>query len=192
MQLELTYQVPWGRLAKLSRSAGRKAFQTVWLLFWLLVVGMAALIVGLNFYGDTLDLWMQSAGMPLAARIAVNWVPFVGMVAGWILLYRWNVNQARNRLDFDLTTRLTMDDGGLRIATEGIEYYLKWRGITQMLMERDGVVVSCGNLFFLVPDAAFSDACTRLAFIRDVYGHLTAKARSLSEKYIRPVLGQDS
>jgi hypothetical protein len=99
--------------------------------------------------------------------------------------------QVKSLVDFDqnITVRLTTDEGGLRIAQEAIEYYLKWQGISQMLVEHDGVVIgSHGILFFLVPDAAFADAGQRLAFIRDVYGRLGDKARSASDKYIRPML----
>jgi hypothetical protein len=179
-------------LAKLSRSACRKAFPTIWLLQWLLFAGVFAMSLAFFQYSHALDLWMQSAGMPLVLRLALPWIPFAGFVAVFLMLRRLNVKQARSLMDFDLTIHLTKDDGGLRIATEGMEYYLKWRGISRMLMERDGVVVLCSNIAFLVPDAAFPDAGTRQAFITDVYGHLTEKARSLSEKYIRPVLDSGS
>jgi len=188
LQVELRYQVPVDRLVKLGRSAGRKAYRSVWVLFWVVLAAGSTMFFASVFYRDALDVWMEEAGFPLAARIAIVWVPFAVFLAGLILLRRLQRHQARSRLDFDLTTRLSKDEDGLRFATDGIEYYVKWRGISQMLMEHDGIVVSCGNLFFLVPDTAFPDAGARLAFIRDVYGHLTEKARSISEKYIRPVL----
>jgi hypothetical protein len=187
MQTELTYQVPYERLAKLSRSAGRKAFWTVRLLTWLLVAVYLAALVGLIFYSNTLEKWAQRAGIPFGTAFA-----FVGVAAltltGFMLLRRLNIAQIKSRVDFNRTIRLTKDDGGVRIATDGIEYYLKWQGISQMLLEYDGVVVAHGNLFFLVPDAAFADAGQRRAFIRDVYGHLSEKARAISEKHVRAVL----
>ena len=36
---------------------------------------------------------------------------------------------------FGQTPQSDMGDGGVHIATDEIEYYLKWRGISQMLME---------------------------------------------------------
>jgi hypothetical protein len=57
-----------------------------------------------------------------------------------------------------------------------------------MLIERDGIVVSHGNLFFLIPDRAFANPAERLSFIRDVYGRLSESARTLSEKFVRPAL----
>jgi hypothetical protein len=189
MQFELTYQVPWGRLTKLSRSVSRKAFPDVSLLQWLLLAGLVAASLAYIHYDHALDLWMRSAGIPLAIRVALPWVPFAGWIACFILVRRWN-DHARSLMDFDLTVHLTKDDGGVRIATEGIEYYLKWRGISRMMTEPDGVAVLCANIAFLVPDAAFPDATMRLAFIRDVYGHLTENARAASEEYIRPVLDQ--
>jgi hypothetical protein len=55
---------------------------------------------------------------------------------------------------------------------------------------RNGVVVSHGALFFLVPDSAFADADDRLAFIREVYSQLSDKARSISEKHVRAALSK--
>jgi hypothetical protein len=55
-------------------------------------------------------------------------------------------------------------------------------------MEHDGVAVSHGSLFFLIPDGAFADLQERNAFIRDVFGRLGAEARARSEAFVRPVL----
>ena len=96
--------------------------------------------------------------------------------------------ETQARANFQSEIRLRQDDGGIRIATDEIEYYLKWRGISQMLMEHDGVVVSHGSLFFLIPDSAFADSEERNAFVRDVFGRLGEEARSRSEKSMRPVL----
>jgi hypothetical protein len=192
MQLDLTYQVSLERLAKLSRSAFRKTFPKIWLLQWLLCWGLLAVSLASFEYSDELDLWMQTAGMPLVLRLGLPWLPLASFVAIFILLHRLKVELSRSLLDFDPTIRLTKDDSGIRLTTEGVDIYVKWRGISQMLMERDGVAVLCAHTLFLVPDAAFPDAGTRLAFITDVYGHLTEKARSVSEKYIRPVLDSGS
>jgi hypothetical protein len=81
-----------------------------------------------------------------------------------------------------------VDDSGLSFAADDIEHYLKWPAISQLRLERDGVVISHGNLFYFVPDAAFANMEERLAFIRHVYGRLSEKARSISEKYIRASL----
>jgi hypothetical protein len=81
---------------------------------------------------------------------------------------------------------------GLRFATEEVEHYLKWRGISQLLLDRDGVIFSHGNLFFLIPDRAFASSEDRLAFIRDVHERLGERARALSEKHVSVVLKQPS
>jgi hypothetical protein len=192
MQLELTYQMPFRRLAKLSRSVRFRLFRTSYLLAGLILTLLVAWLAGIVIYADALDRWMLSVGISRA----VGGIPVIGSgvmlwVAGIILVGWLQRKQAKSLVDFNqnVTVRLTKDDGGLRIAQEAIEYYLKWQGITQMLVEHDGVVVvSHRILYFLVPDAAFADAGQRLAFIRDVYGRLGDKARSASDKYIRPVL----
>jgi hypothetical protein len=119
--------------------------------------------------------------------IAVGLVFLVGM----LLLRRYRVRLMKNRANFDQIVRLKQDDGGLHVITDDIEYYLKWRGLTQMLLERDGLVVSHGNLFFLIPDRAFAGPAERLAFIRDVYGRLSESARAISEKHLRSVLTEN-
>lgn len=189
MQIELTYQMPYRRLAKLSRSMGFKVFRSSYLLAGLILAGLLAWLAGIVVYGDAFFRWIPSVG--ISRELGVKLVIGSGValwVAGIILCTWLRRKIAKSRVDFDQTIRLTKDDGGLRIAGSSIEYYLKWRGISQMLMEHDGVVVSHGILFFLVPDAAFADAGQRLAFIRDVYGRLGDKARAASDKYILPVL----
>lgn len=102
------------------------------------------------------------------------------------VLRRFRLGQLKGRANFSI--RLEQDDGGLRFVADEVEHYLKWRGIGRILVEHDGVVVSHRNLFFLVPDAAFAGAEERLSFIRDVYDHLNASARAISEKHVRAVL----
>lgn len=190
MQLELTYQMPFRRLAKLRRSITRKVYGTPLLLFGLWLAGWFAAVAAIDLNANALDKWMQSVGIPYPYR----WLLALALVAALFLASailggRFSSRLIKNWLvDYDGAVRLTNDDGGLRFATSGTEYYLKWQGISWMLMEGDGLVVSNGVLFFLVPNAAFADTGQRLAFIRDVYSRLGDKARSASDKYIRSVL----
>jgi hypothetical protein len=57
-----------------------------------------------------------------------------------------------------------------------------------LLIEPDGIVVSHGALFWLIPDVAFASPAERLEFISEIYGRLSNRARSISEHQIRPVL----
>ncbi len=181
MQRELSYQVPFERLARLSRSASRKAFRTVWWLTWLLLAMLLAAAFALIVHGDGLSEWLNRAGIPVGVEFLFFLVGLISF-AGALLLRRLRINQVKGRAKFNQIIRLTQDDGGLRFATEDVEHYLKWPGISQLLVEHDGVVVSHGNLFFLVPDAAFASAGERLAFIRDVYGHMSQGARRIERE----------
>src|SRR6185503_18588807 len=101
------------------------------------------------------------------------------LVVFFLCLRLTKKSQARylkQRANFDLVARLVQDGNGIRIGTETIEYYLKWAGISQLLIEPDGVVLSHGTLFWLIPDAAFASPAERLGFIRDVYGRLSDAA----------------
>jgi hypothetical protein len=108
---------------------------------------------------------------------------------GLRLLRRYQLRLMKDRFNFDQIVRLNQDDGGVRLSTDGVDYYLKWQGVTQMLLERDGVVLSHANLFFLVPNTAFTSPEERVSFIREIYGHLSEKARAISEKHVQPALG---
>jgi hypothetical protein len=186
MQRELSYQVPFKRLRKVGRLVCRKAFPTIQLM-WLLLALYFAAIIGLIFFGQTLDGWLAAVGVRHGADLLFVSLVLLTLAGLWGLL-RFQVRQVKARVDFEQVVRLIQDDNGLRFATEDTEFYFKWRGISQLLLVHDGVVVSHGALFFLVPDAAFAGAGDRLAFIREVYSHLSDKARSMSEKHVRAAL----
>jgi len=182
---ELTYRLPFARLKRLGRNLGRKAHPLIWGARWILLVSFFAALWFVTLFADAVERWQASVGLPQVTVLVA-----IILVAGVAVLFlgRAALRQTQTRADFDTEIRLRRDDGGLRIATEEIEYYLKWPGISQMFMEPDGVVVSHGNLFFLVPDSAFESESERIGFIRDVYGRLGADARSHSEDSMRAVL----
>lgn len=182
---ELTYRMPFERLAKLSRSASRKAFSASWYAVWLLLGFYFAMLAVLMFFADELGRIEREAGVPW-------WLWLVLLVAALIgglfaVKRRWRQTM-RSRADYDSMVRFRQDPGGLRFATPQIEYYVKWDGISQMLMEPDGVVISHGALFFMVPNDAFADTSERDALVRDVFGRLNAAARERSETFVRPIL----
>jgi hypothetical protein len=187
MQRELTYRVPYGRLRKLGRSASRKAYADVWLRWRFLLAGLLLAAFAMGAFGGKAEKWMTAAGLPDMPLLPL-FVWLLLLLAGARYVRRLQAKRIRTRANFDATIRMTQDDGGLRFATDAIEFYLKWQGIAQLLLERDGVVVSHGNSFWLIPDTAFRDAGERRAFIQDVYGHLSEEARSISEKHVRAVL----
>ncbi len=169
MDRELTYQLPFDRLRKLGRNSGRKAYPVLWWSRWLLLASFFAVLILASTFDDAIQRWQASVGLPpLTSLVAV----LVLFVAALVVLRRSAVRQTKARANFQSDIHLRQDDGGLHIATEDIEYYLKWRGIGQMFMDHDGVVVSHGNLFFLIPDSAFVDTPERNAFVRDVFGRL--------------------
>ena len=109
------------------------------------------------------------------------------VIAVWALR-RHGRQVMKGRANFDDAVRFRKDEGGLRFITSQIEYYVNWQGISQMLMDRDGLAISHGGLFFLIPDSLFLDLSERNALVRDVFGRLGPAARDRSEKYIRPAL----
>ena len=188
MQRELTYHVPFERLVKLSRSAGYKMNPHIRWLVWLLIALAMSVFAFLYTFGDEIRDVAEDEGIPFATELAFIAV-FLVFVVGLRLLRRYQTRLMKDRVNFDQIVRLNQDDGGVRLTTDSVEYYLKWPGVTQLLLERDGVVLSHGNLLFLVPNTAFASPEERLLFIREIYGHLSEKARAISEKHVQPALG---
>jgi len=188
MQRELTYHVPFERLVQLSRSAGRKIYPRIRWMVWVMIALVLFVCAFLYTFGDEIRDVAEDDGIPFATELAFIAV-FLAFIVGLRLLRRYQLRLMKNRYNFDQIVRLNRDDGGVRLSTDGVEYYLKWQGVTQMLLERDGVVLSHANLFFLVPDTAFASPEERLSFIREIYGRLSEKARAISEKHIQPALG---
>jgi hypothetical protein len=188
MQRELTYHVPFDRLVELSQSAGRKLYPRIRWMIWLMIAVVLAVCAFLYTFGEEIRDVAEDEGIPFFTELAFIGV-FLVFIVGLRLLRRYQLRLMKNRFNFDQVVRLNRDDGGLRLSTDGVDYYLKWQGVTQMLLERDGVVLSHGNLFFLVPDTAFASPDERLSFIREIYGRLSENARAISEKHIQPLLG---
>ncbi len=186
LQRELSYQVPYKRLRKLIRTVRRKAYPSQWLV-WLLLALVLAAVFGASVFGENLRRSLKEAGLPYDTDL-LFFAVFVLLLVGLLWLRRYRVREVKRRVNFDHLIRLRQDDGGLHIMTDDIEYYLKWQGLSQLLLERDGVVVSHGNLFFLIPDKAFASAEERTDFIRDVYGRLKETARAISEKHVQAAL----
>jgi hypothetical protein len=184
---ELTYKMPYRRLAKLGRSMGRKAYRGVWWARWLLIAFFLIAVVAMNAFEGPLVRWLAAAGISDGHGVLLV-ATFLIVMAGLLVLRKFQTRQVRARVDFDQSVRLVQDENGIRIATDDIEYVLKWRAISQLLIEHDGVVLSHGSLFWLVPDTAFSDPAERLGFIRDVYERLSDKARAMSERHVGPLL----
>jgi len=184
---ELTYRMPYERLAKLGKTMGRKAFRGIWWRKWALFAVFMAMALGISGFGDQLDRWAYMRGIPVGSGTALL-MAFAILLFGAFWLRRSQKRDLKSRANYDQQIRLTKDEDGLHFATDDIEFYLKWPGISQMLMDRDDVVVSHGGLFFMVPDRAFESENERLDFIRDVYGRLKPDARALSQQYVEPLL----
>src|SRR5215475_10468506 len=189
MHRELTYQIPFERLRKLSRAASRKAYPKLWWLTWLWLALVLAAVFAIAFFADALDDRFNTVGIPFGLTLLFVVVVVVSLGVAY-LLRRLRMAEVKGRATFNGTITMKQDEGGLRFITEEIEHYLKWRGLSQMLLDRDGVIVSHGNLFFLIPDSAFASPDDRLAFIREVYDRLGERARSKSERHVAAALTQ--
>jgi hypothetical protein len=183
---ELTYQIPFELLVKLSRFAGRKAFSTSWYLRWLLLGCYFAMLGALYFFDAVIARLETEAGIPRWVWMVLM---FAVLVIGVIGVRRHTFSKMKSRADFDSTVTLQQEPGGLRFATSQIEYYVKWNGISQMLKQHDGVAIAQGSLFFLIPDTAFADTSERDRFVLDVFGRLNDAAREQSEALVRPLRG---
>jgi hypothetical protein len=139
MQRDLSYQLPFERLTKLSRSVTRDVSPRArWSRYLRRCAGQTA--------GDGRSSHWRGVAI-LRSGPAI----FPGI---WSLR-RPRLGQLEGCANFNRNIRLTQDDGSLRFVTDEVEHSIKWRGISQILVERDGAIASHGNQ-------------ERLTFIRDV------------------------
>ena len=188
LERELVYRMPFERLLKVSRLASRKAFGVSWLLMLgLFAIYVIALAVILAFDRPIND-WLATHGLP-------EILPFGAIIAGFLIACWWlrrrGLKTSKGRADYDSEVRFRTDPDGLRFATPEIEYFLRWHGISQlMLVEGQGLLTSHGNLFFLLPNEAFGNLAERDALTRDVFARLSEAARARSLNFIPPALRQ--
>jgi Zn-dependent protease with chaperone function len=192
MKHELTYKLPYEQAAKLCRVGRRKAFTTIRVIFWGLVGIIFAMGIVLSLYGHELNKWMSSIGMPFGVSYMLPFAILLAVVISYVYMKKITTKQAKSRVDFDQSIKLTFEDEGLRIVGSEIEFLIKWLGIHQLFVVRDGIVVLAGNMLFAVPNIAFPTLEEKRNFLQDVYSRLSEKARSLSEKEVRAVIGHDT
>ena len=181
--------MPFERLTKLGRTAARKAYATTWYTTWGALAAYLLAMVALYVFDDAITAWQRYLLLPWYSTFVL--VALVFIAALW-LLRRYRRQQMKDRADFDSEVRFKKDVGGLRFATAEIEYFIKWSGIAQVFLEPDGVVISHGNLFFLIPDRVFVSGSERNDLIRDIYAQMDDKARARSERQLRPILDAPS
>lgn len=178
---ELTYHVPFERLGKLSRTMSRKAFGSVWWATWFLI----AAFIAACFAAPFVEAQVEGTGWPDGAGFLVLAALFF---AGLFAIRRWAKRQSKSRADYDAEVTFRQEAGGLRIGTNNVEYFFKWAGIAQLLIEPDGLVFSHGNLFFFVPNSAFASLGERDALAREIFANLGQDAKDRSVAHLPPAL----
>jgi hypothetical protein len=179
-----TYQFPIKARLALSLRLRAKAFpEVVWAACLVVVTAMVS-----GFFTELhADELARMAGFP--GRTEVPLLVLLLFVAAGVLAVRaLNARRIFERVDAGEAIRFSMDEGGLRFATDSLDSYVKWKGIAQLLPDREGWAISHGGTFFLVPAGAFADAADQRAFAREVYRRLGEEARARSEKYVRAAL----
>jgi hypothetical protein len=187
MQHELTYSIPYERRAAVIRAAAQITHRDLLILQWLSIPVLAGVASALYSYRDALNQWAAQAGLPVALSLPVL-IGMAVLIEWYWGLRKLHARRARKLSNFDPQIRMAQDEGGVRFTTSQIEYYVKWEGITQLLLAGGGILLNHGNLFCFVPNDAFENADERQAFIRDVYSRLSEEARALSKPHLRYVL----
>lgn len=178
---ELTYHVPFERLKKLSRTMSRKAFGRIWWATWLWI---AAFLLAC-FAAPFAEARLEGTGWPDGAGFVVLIALFL---AGIFAIRSWGRRQTKARADYDAEATFRQESGGLRVGTKNVEYYVKWAGVAQVLIEPDGLVFSHGNLFFLVPNSAFASLDERDQLARDIFANLAQDAKDRSIAHLGTVV----
>lgn len=187
MDRELTYQMPFERLVRFSRFAARSAYRTSSFARWLNIGYLCSALVLLILFDRAIESWQDSVGLPWFSVFVALAAVYVGVI---LVLRRFALREMKSRVDYDSVITLRQDDSGLHFATDRVEHYLKWPGISQILVERDAVAVFSGNLFFLIPTRAFAGLQDRDEFVREVFGRLGDEAKARSKEHVGSVLAK--
>jgi hypothetical protein len=186
---ELTYSVSFDRLLRLCKTATLKTYPAcIWCklipVFSIAAMFGLAMLPGTGLL-DALDISEGAKGFLVISGVVLV---LLLMFVAFRMVRARNNRQTQRLVDFSDRTHLRITADGLSFRSEQIDYLLRWRGISQVFLEHDGVVISHGSLYFLIPDTAFSNRVERDAFISDVYSRIGEEARVRSEKYIKPAL----
>lgn len=183
---ELTYSMPLARLLTVSRVASRKVYASSWLFVALIFAVYVAIFSLLMAYDRPIKAWLKSYGLPGGITV----IPIIlALILAFWWLRRRGLKQLKSRADFDSAVRFREEAEGLRFATSEIEYFVRWTGIAQLLLiENHGLIVSHGNLFFLIPNEAFQSLQERNDLALRSLAKLSDAARERSEKFVKPVL----
>jgi hypothetical protein len=169
----LKYRLPRRRLRQLLRSIYRDLLRKL----LLAALGIAALVgtlVATSVYSAELEAYSPEMTKFLYAFALLSFIFVLGVV------FKPSDNPASTRPPSDEEVRLTSENGGLRFETDGAEYFVKWRGITGLWLEPDGVVVAHYQAYFFVPDDAFASREEKLSLIQVIYDNISEKARSVA------------
>src|SRR5262245_30764751 len=120
MQRELSYHVPFERLTKLSRSAGRKVYGSVWWLAWLLIALMVPVLAFLDPFSEEIPDMAEGEGISFGAEL-IFFIVVLFFLGAALLLRRYRVQLLKKRANFDQVVRMKQDDGGLHVITDDIE-----------------------------------------------------------------------
>lgn len=190
MKHELTYKLPYEQVVKLCRTGRRKTFKATRRIFLVLIAIAAAIGIAFSLFLDALNKWMENTGIQLELVDMIIIIALLFGISNYFVMKKIMTTQVKSRVDYSQDFKLFFEDNGLRIVTTEIEYLVKWQGIHQLFVVRDGIMVLAGNLLFAVPNVAFPTLEEKRTFLQDVYSRLSEKARSLSEKEVRAVIGQ--
>ena len=145
----LKYRLSRRRLRQLLRSIYRDTLRKL-LLAALGITAFLVTLIATGVYSAELEAYSPEMTKFLYAFALLSFIFVLGAV------FKPNDNPVLTRRPSEEDVRLTADDGGLRFETDGAEYFVKWREITGLWLEPDGIVVALYQAYFFVPDDAFA------------------------------------
>lgn len=193
LERELTYTVPFDRLARVACSTQRKICGTCRVcLLASLLAGVAVVLS--TFLNHAIVESLVEAGLSKAyaqvTSIAAIVGSFICLAASFNLTQRRCVATLTQRNPAIAPTRLRVDEVGLWFLMEPADYHVKWVGIDQIYLEPDGIVIiSYGGLSYFIPDAAFDTTVKRNQFARWLYSQISQRAQERSSDDLKLVLG---
>jgi hypothetical protein len=163
------YRLSQQRLHQLIWSAGKGARRRL----YLIVLGVVAFVFALvltSFYSQQLDAYSTEIVKFLYAFLLLTFMFIFGV------LFHTPTDRSIQH-PAEVNVRLSPEDGGLRFETDDAEHFIRWRGVTKLWVEPDGIVLANYQFFYFIPDVAFDSREEKIALMQVIYDNIGENAR---------------
>ena len=125
----------------------------------------------------------------IPALFALIVVILVGAIQNWAIRRAYLRNFPKLGIPTEIDAQFEILPEGLRLTTDRITIFPKWKAIDRVERLALGWVISADQLTFLLPSGSFADEAAERAFIAALVDKLSPEARDRSREAVALVAG---